>query len=164
MSALLEKSTAPPGAFGADACVASLLPLPSSTDLSHLAYSFRDACALRAFPPLGAFFRYLFGLIPAMSHGILQEQPLMGRTGRCAAPSHSADLPAESAPPPSPQSFTLPSPRLLPEALADGKVREHREHCENSEPVVVCVSLPVCEGLCSNTSRGARPRAGTPSS
>lgn len=114
------------------------------------------------FPGSVPFFRSLFGVIPAMSHGVLQEQPLMGRTGRCAAPSPSADLPAESAPPPSRQSFTLPSPRLLPEALAAGKVREHREHCVSREPAALRVSLPVCEGALQDTSRGARPQGRNP--
>lgn len=60
MSALLEKSTVPPGAFGAGAFVASPLLLPASTDLSHLARSVRDTCALRAFPRLGAFLSLAF--------------------------------------------------------------------------------------------------------
>lgn len=100
--------------------------------------------------PLGAL---LFGVIPGLYHGVLQEQPLMGRAARCAAPSPSTDLPAEPAPPPR----ALPSPRLYLKCLQKARSLEHGEHRVKHEPAVPCASR-----LCTNTLRGARPQGRNP--
>lgn len=148
-----RRAPAPPGAFGAGACVG----ITSAPARRHRPARSGILVLSEPFPHSVPFFRWLFGVIPALSHGALQEQPLMGRTGRCAAPSPGADLPAEPAPPPSPRSFTLPSPRPLPDALADGKVREHRELGANRGPAVLCA------GGSAVTPRGEHgPGAGTP--
>lgn len=135
MPALLEQSTAPPGAFGTGNCVASPLPPPAGTHPPLLARLLRAACAFRAFtpptplhspptphPPV-PFFRSLFGVIPPISHGGSAGESLTGRTGRCAAASPGADLPAEPAASSRPRKL-YPAPRLgfYPKRLQMAKV------------------------------------------
>lgn len=114
--ALLEKSPASPGAFGTSICVASPLPL--------LVRSLRDACALRAFPPLGAFLSFAFwGDSDCFSRGSVGEAvdgahwPVSGSQPRRRPPCRACRLL------PTPKALPCPRLRFYLKRLQMAKVR-----------------------------------------